>query len=712
MAVISKVLSLNYQSRLKLVSGFHGLNELHQQRWFSTELGFKPRINLKLGPDRILPAISPVTVNLDGVVQLRMGEGLGSREPISCYSSILKTVETVPGATAIVDPTRSWTYEEYFKQILCVSRAFIELGLQPHRTVAIIGSNSPEWVFSAVGAVFAGGLYSGVYTTNTTTSVLYQLQHSKANIVVVEDEIQLKKILPHRDQLPDLRAIIMYGEIPEEDGVLSWEEFLNIGNSVADLELRSRLEGQAINQPAILCYTSGTTAKPKGALLSQDNITWTVASAVETYKLKFGEESMLSYLPLSHIVSVVSDIWMLPSIAGTLHFVRRDRLRGYLLQSLIQARPTRFVSVPRVYEKVQSELEAAFGEARGGRAKLLSWARNVSTQHYDSILNGGKGLGLKYSLAHKLVLSKIHQKLGMERCLEGLYSGAAPLSTETSQFMKSLGLIVSEIYGMTENPNQTANQFLPLEQDVVEHYKLGSVGRSAVGCQTKLHLQDPRDGIGEVACSGRNVFMGYLRDATRTRETFDRGFWLLTGDMATIEDGFITIKGRIKDVIITSGGKNIAPYPLEKKIKGMLADLVSHCMVVGNKQTHLTCLITVKAVLDPATLEVTDQLEACAWEFCLKHGCKPSSVSDLAKNKEKYSGVYDAILSVLEQINKDSPSQAARIRKFTLLPVDFSVSGGELGPTMKMKRHAVEEKYKTEIKDMHASTERTSLWDD
>lgn len=117
-------------------------------------------------------------------------------------------------------------------------------------------------------------------------------------------------------------------------------------------------------------------------------------------------------------------------------------------------------------------------------------------------------------------------------------------------------------------------------------------------------FKDPRDGIGEVACSGRNVFMGYLRDATRTRETFDRGFWLLTGDMATIEDGFITIKGRIKDVIITSGGKNIAPYPLEKKIKGMLADLVSHCMVVGNKQTHLTCLITVKAVLDPATLEV------------------------------------------------------------------------------------------------------------
>lgn len=157
--------------------------------------------------------------------------------------------------------------------------------------------------------------------------------------------------------------------------------------------------------------------------------------------------------------------------------------------------------------------------------------------------------------------------------------------------------------GMTENPNNNANYFDPKIGDP-SRLMQGSVGQSAPGCQTRLHLQDPSDGVGEVASSGRNVFMGYLGEPGKTRETFDRGFWLLSGDMATIENGFVTIKGRIKDVIITSGGKNIAPYPIEDRIKNELADFVSNCVVVGDKQKHLACLLTVKAVPDPATLEV------------------------------------------------------------------------------------------------------------
>ena len=162
---------------------------------------------------------------------------------------------------------------------------------------------------------------------------------------------------------------------------------------------------------------------------------------------------------------------------------------------------------------------------------------------------------------------------------------------------------------MTENPNNNANQFDPALGDI-SRIRQGSVGKSAPGCQTRLHLQDPVDGIGEVASNGRNVFMGYLGDATKTRETFDRGFWLLSGDMATIEDGFVTIKGRIKDVIITSGGKNIAPYPIEEKIKAELGDFVSNCVVVGDKQKHLACLLTVRAVHDPLTMEATPQVDS------------------------------------------------------------------------------------------------------
>lgn len=664
------------------------------------------------GPDRILPASSPATVNLDGVVQLRMGDGLAGRPPVSCYTMIKASVDRFTDCLAIVDKERQWTYAAYFQEAVKVAKAFIELGLERHRTVAILGSNSPEWSFSVLGAVFAGGLATGVYTTNTPQAVFFQLKHSKANIAVVEDEAQLQKILPFRDQLPDLRAIVMWGEEPWQEGVISWQQLLQIGQTVLDSELDERLRSQAVNQPAVICYTSGTTALPKGALLSQDNITWTCASAAATYRMQEGREVMISFLPLSHIVAQVSDIWIVPSVGGTVHFAEKDALRGALLQTLVSVRPTRFVAVPRVLEKLHSQLEDSFLQLSGLQGRMLTWARGVASEHVDSLLSGGDGVGARYQLAEKLVLSPLHARLGLDRCVTGLYSGAAPLAMESIQFLKSIGLVVSEIYGMTENPNQTANLFDPAEcAENNVNIRLGSVGRSAAGCQTKLHLQDPQDGVGEVAAHGRNVFMGYLSDPASTREAFDRGFWLLTGDMATLADGFLTIRGRIKDVIITSGGKNIAPYPIEERIKQLLPDFISHCMVVGDRQKHLACLLTVKAVLDPLTLEVTDQLDASAWEWCLAHGCRPHSVSDLASHKEKYAAVYEAILGVLERVNRESSSKAARVNKFCLLPCDFSIAGGELGPTMKVKRHAVELKYRRQIEEMYAATERTSLWD-
>jgi len=667
--------------------------------------------NVGVGPDRVLPATSPAAVNIDGVVQLRMGEGMASREPISCYTSILRTVEAGPGVLALVNGDRKWTYEQYFEDIKTVAKGFIELGLQPHRTVAIIGTNSPEWFTSAVAAIFAGGCSSGVYTTNNSHSVLYQLKHSKTNIVVVEDHHQLEKILPFRDDLPDLKAIVMYGDKPMEPGVISWQELFNIGSAVHGRELQLRLENQAVNQPAVICYTSGTTANPKGALLSQDNLTWTCISAVQSFNLGFGQDDVITYLPLSHIVAQLVDIWLVSSRGGTIHFADKDALKGTLLTTLTEVRPTKFVAVPRVYEKMHAKLDSQLSGLTGPKAMLVNWCRSVATQHHDSILAGGPGVGYKYALAEKLLLGKIHDKLGLDRCLNAMYSGAAPLSLETIDFLKSLGIVVSELYGMTEIANQSTNYYHC--EEGATRFKMGSVGQSAPGTQTRLHLKDPQDGIGELSAYGRNVFMGYLSDSAKTRETFDRGFWMLTGDMGTIDDkGFITIKGRIKDIIITSGGKNIAPYPIEEKIKALLPDLISNCMVVGDKQKHLALLLTVRAVIDPASLEVTDQLEACAWEYCRSCGHKPSSVSDLVAYKDKYDGVYDAILAVVESVNKETPSKAAKIRKFTILPKDFSLSGGELGPTMKLKRFAVEKKYADIIEHMYANSDRTSLWDE
>ena len=406
-------------------------------------------VHQSVGPDRIIPADNLTSTALDGAVKLRLEkDGFGSRAPISCYSAIHLSVEKYPGNLAWVDHHRKWTYQQYFEEVTNSAKALIELGLEPNKSVAILGNNSPEWFSCAVGAVFAGGVVTGVYTTNTPEAVAYQLKHSQANIAVVDSHTQLHKVLQVRDKLPELKTIIQYGEEESyEDGVINWREFRDIAKTLGDEELNERLDNQAINQPAVICYTSGTTANPKGALLSQDNITWTSASAATCYCLVEGEEEMISYLPVSHIVAQVCDIWMIPSIGGTIHFADKDALKGSLLKTLTSVRPTRFVAVPRVFEKMHQQLETTFGEATGAKAKLLNWAMGVTKTHYDDLLSGGRGNGMQYQMAEKLLLKKIHTRLGLDRCTHGLYSGAAPLSQDTMHFFRGIGLVVCEIYG-------------------------------------------------------------------------------------------------------------------------------------------------------------------------------------------------------------------------------------------------------------------------
>jgi long-chain-fatty-acid--CoA ligase ACSBG len=287
---------------------------------------------------------------------------------------------------------------------------------------------------------------TGVYTTNTPDAVAYQLKHSQANIAVVDSDSQLQKVLQVRHKLPELKTIIQYGETGTSTEIVNWHDFKQLGKT-QDTQLKRRLENQAINQPALVVYTSGTTANPKGVLLSQDNLTWLSYSCQEFYNAREGEEVGISYLPVAHVVGQVIDIWMSPIIAGTIHFADKDALRGTLVKNLERIRPTRFVGVPRVYEKMQMELEKAFGQADGAKGALLNWARGLSTKHLDSLLSGGRGHPVRYGLAEKLILGKIQARLGLDNCTGGVYSGAAPLSMESIQFMKTIGLVVNEIYG-------------------------------------------------------------------------------------------------------------------------------------------------------------------------------------------------------------------------------------------------------------------------
>jgi len=657
-------------------------------------------LHSSIGPDRLLPAENLTTTALDGAVKLRLEkDGFGSREPISCYSAIKLSVEKYPLHLAWVDHDRTWTYEQYFDEVTNSARALIELGLEPNKSVAVLGNNSPEWFSCATGAVLAGGVVTGVYTTNTPEAVAYQLKHSQANIAVVDSDIQLQKVLQVRHKLPELKTIIHYGESGTSNETVNWHDFKQLGKT-QDTQLKTRLENQAINQPALVVYTSGTTANPKGVLLSQDNLTWLSYSCKEFYNAREGEEIGISYLPVAHVVGQVMDIWLSPIIAATTHFADKDALRGTLVKNLERIKPTRFVGVPRVYEKMQMELEKAFGQATGVKGSLLQWARDVSTEHFDSLLAGGRGSPVKYGLAEKLILGKIHAKLGLDNCVGGVYSGAAPLSMESIQFMKTIGLVVNEIYGMTENATNNANHFHKLMMDP-EKIKLGTNGLCLTGTRTKISNPDPVTGLGEIASVGRNVFMGYLGEEEKTASTFDSENWILTGDLGTLENGYLSIQGREKDLIVTSGGKNVASYPIETLIKTELSQFVSNCVVVGDKQNYLACLLTVKAVIDPVTLEVTDELEASAKAWCLSQGCTPESVTDLVANKDKYQPVWAAVTEAINKVNIEAISRVAEVKKFTILPAEFTIGTGEVGPTLKIKRHVVQTKFAKDIEAMY-----------
>ena len=318
---------------------------------------------LHTGPDRVLPATSLTTTRLDGSVRLRVepGPGPAAWPPVSCHTALERAVEWWPDRAAWVQHStgRTWTFQQYWEEVNTAARALIQLGLQPHRSVAILGANSPEWFSCGVGAVLAGGLMTGVYTTNTAESVRYQLEHSRAAVAVVDSQHQLEKVLAVRAELPDLQAVVCYG--PDgaggAPGVLDWDQFSQLGGQTGQPLLRARLDQQAINQPAAVCYTSGTTARPKGVLMSQDNLTWLGLACNQFFNGQLGEEVALSYLPIAHVVALLMDVWMAPQVGATIHFAHPDALRGALVTDLTRVRPTRFVAVPRVYEKMAAELE-------------------------------------------------------------------------------------------------------------------------------------------------------------------------------------------------------------------------------------------------------------------------------------------------------------------------------------------------------------------
>jgi long-chain acyl-CoA synthetase len=545
------------------------------------------------------------------------------------------------------------TWQTYATQVRTAARALIALGFPRGGKVAILGFNRPEWVILDHAAMMAGGAAAGIYTTCSPDEVQYIVHHSEAHVVLVEDAGQLAKVMQRRDQCPLLRSIVMMrGAQASGEGVLSWDEFNRKADATPDSELDARLDALDPEALATLIYTSGTTGPPKGVMLSHANLSWTSQLLIDTGGGKVDGDASLSYLPLSHIAEQMGTIHMPATAGSTVWFAESiDKLAD----NLKEARPTVFFGVPRVWEKFHAVLSARLGEVTGGKRKLVDWARKVCTE-VNARRDRGDAipalLQLQYALANRLVIAKLKLALGFDRA-RVLSSGAAPIAPDVLAFFASIDLPIREIYGQSEDTG-------PTSYNLPGRTRIGSVGPPLPGLEVKI-AED-----GEILIRGPNVFMGYYKEPQATDETLRDG-WLCSGDLGAIDkDGFLTITGRKKEIIITAGGKNIAPKNIEAALKE--SPLIGEAIVIGDRKKFLSALITV----DDA----------------------------VARKLADASAVRAAVQKQIDQVN-ETLARVEQIKKFTILPRPFSIDAGEMTPTMKLKRKVISQRYETEINAMY-----------
>ena len=580
------------------------------------------------------------------------------------------------------------TWAEYHRQVIAAAKAMIHLGLQPGQGVSILGYNCPQWYVADIGAIYAGGLPAGIYTTSSEEQCHYIVEHSDSAIVVVEDQLQLDKIRAVWNELPKLKAVVLMFGDSDVTNVYSWTDFLALGDKIGDDELTKRMRDQTPDDPCTLIYTSGTTGNPKAVMISHDNITWTAASlldtmnkvlrteidaqdlpadvraGIEAFDLSLGFPHIgISYLPLSHIAEQLTTLHLSMASGGTIAFAESLDALGDNLRDI---RPTLFLGVPRVWEKIQEKIVAAAAGNSGLKKKISAWARKKGLEggYADQ---RGEPLPSFFSLADKIVFSKVRARLGLDRCLVRATS-AAPISKDTLEFFLSLGIPIYEVYGMSECTG-------PATLSMPRNYQTGSCGPAFPGAELKI-AED-----GEVCMRGRHVFKGYLKNEHATSETIDDEGWLHSGDLGNIdEQGHLTITGRKKDLLITAGGENIAPQLIEGHLLGIPA--VSQAVVIGDRRKYLTALLT----LNP------DRIATIAAQA----GSAATTSSEAAKCASVHAFVMEQVSTVNQRL-----ARVQTIKKVTILPQEFSIEGGEMTPTMKIKRNIVNEKYADQIETMY-----------
>lgn len=567
---------------------------------------------------------------------------------------------------------RSVTHRAWEAHVRNLAAAMAEW-VKPGDAVAILAENRPEWTYADFATQFLGGVVAPIYATDQPKDAAYVINDSKANTCFVSTAAQLAKVKPlmEQGQVPGLERIVVFERgTPLDDRVLLLDDVIARGRGLSQDEVERRLAALDPETVMTFVYTSGTTGERKGVMLTHhnfiDNIDNTVVHIGPEH---FHDSVMLSFLPLSHSLERMAGYYTALRVGAAIAYAESIEK---LPENLLEVKPTILVSVPRVYEKVYAKVQAT-AAASPVRKRILAWASGVGREHAACEVEGRQpGLALKaqYALADRLVFSKLKQRLGGK--LRFAVTGGAPIPKEIAIFLRGAGLMVLEGYGMTETtPVLTVNG--------PEKVRFGSVGLPIPGVELKI-VPEPgcNPGEGEILARGANVMKGYYEKPAETAKVLEPDGWLHTGDIGYFdEDGFLFITDRKKELLKTSGGKYVAPAPIEGKLN--VHPLIEQSCVIGNTRKFCVALIVPKYDMLPV------------W---LGHPVSPDR-SKLNDDPEVRALFEDAI----NAINQDLPHWE-QIRKFALLPREFSQETGELTPTQKMKRRVIDEKYKALIDSM------------
>jgi long-chain acyl-CoA synthetase len=590
------------------------------------------------------------------------GEGVGST---TIGDLLPKAVAKYGSRRAVMfkDDSGQWMargYDEVGETVRKLALGLIALGVEKGDKVSILGNTRVEWTYFDFAALTAGATVVPIYQTNSAEECEYVLENSDAKVVIVEDEDQLAKIRAIRGGCPRLEHVIrMTGS---GGGAISTDELIAKGTSLTETDWVARYESVTPDDICTFIYTSGTTGPPKGCVISHGNYRAMLDMVVQKNVLGGGDELTYLFLPLAHSFALLIQFGTF-ELGATLAYWERDPLR--IMANLAEVKPTYFPSVPRIFEKIYTAATASVEKEGGLRKRIFDWSIAVGKRFHEAERRRGAGplLRLQYALADRLVLAKIRNLFGGN--LRVAVSGAAPINPDILRFFDAAGVLVLEGWGMTET-STAATIATP------DDFKFGTIGKPFPGVEVKI-ADD-----GEILVKGPNVFKGYYKNDEATRETIVDG-WLHTGDIGEFDaDGYLKITGRKKDIIITAGGKNITPANLEAEIKQH--PMISQCVVIGDRRPFLVAVVT----LDPEE----------AAKFAEEKGVDPATPHEDER-------VRASIQAHLDQVNQKF-ARVEQVKKFEILPRDFSQEGGELTPSMKVKRNVVAQKYADEVDALYA----------